>query len=503
MAFVETMPGDRDLLAGAGLAAPGDFLTLRGVIVSGHPTRHVLRVEIGGTAFILKKEHRVRWRDRVAGSWFGFGWVSKSVREARLLLALGDAGVSCPAVAAYGEDAGRAFVLLRESAGMTELRALLRELSAADRRALAGALGRELARTHAAGVDHPDLYAKHVLVHRDAGAFRFCFLDWQRSRRTTRVSWRRRLRDLAALDASLADDLAGDRERLRCLRAYLAAADGPPWRHVAAAIRRRTAALLTRRKIRELRQPPGDAQALLWPFGDERLCITPAFHAALGGALPDWLVPRPHATGGCVVRRTVALPGGRVGCLVRRWSGTSSPAPELVAAATLFRLARFGIAAPRLLAFGQAMVAPGQRFSFVLSEPPAHAMSPLALDSATLRAAGRLLRRLHDAGLRLNPGADPLAAVGQVENLPEIGPVENLPHGAVVLTSIDVLQRTSLPVETLARLDLRRLAAAFAGRISGADGLRFLHGYHAAGRLRQDFRRRVAMFNGWERRAAR
>src|SRR5205807_933169 len=84
-------------------------------------------------------------------------------------------------------------------------------------RALAARLCEALAAVHAAGVTHPDLYAKHVLV----GAAGVCFLDWARARRRWVLGWERRWRDLAALDATLADDLASPRERLACLRAYL------------------------------------------------------------------------------------------------------------------------------------------------------------------------------------------------------------------------------------------------------------------------------------------
>jgi hypothetical protein len=41
-----------------------DFLALQGVVVSGHVGRNVSRVQIGATTAYLKREHRVRWRDR-------------------------------------------------------------------------------------------------------------------------------------------------------------------------------------------------------------------------------------------------------------------------------------------------------------------------------------------------------------------------------------------------------------------------------------------------------
>src|SRR5438093_4519493 len=76
-------PRYRDLLAQHGLTAPKDFLALSGVIVSGHPDRHVMQLTLGdgptAVAAFLKREHRVPWRDRLWHAWFGLGWVSKSV----------------------------------------------------------------------------------------------------------------------------------------------------------------------------------------------------------------------------------------------------------------------------------------------------------------------------------------------------------------------------------------------------------------------------------------
>src|SRR4051812_4227843 len=79
-------PAYREFLEQRGLNTPADFLALTGVIVCGHPDRHVLRVTLGTgpetiTCF-LKREHRVPWLARLANAWAGFGPVSQSCREA-------------------------------------------------------------------------------------------------------------------------------------------------------------------------------------------------------------------------------------------------------------------------------------------------------------------------------------------------------------------------------------------------------------------------------------
>src|SRR5207302_9767094 len=136
------------------------------------------------------------------------------------------------------------------------------------------------------------------------------------------VSGRRRLHDLAALDASRAEHLASDRLRLVCLRSYLRDS-ARATRPIATAIRRITERLLKRRKIRELRQPPlpGEAQQLLWLDDGERLCVARDFYEELADRLPSWL-PRnvpPSPDGACVEHRLILLGAGRTAHLVQRW----------------------------------------------------------------------------------------------------------------------------------------------------------------------------------------
>src|SRR3954466_9464976 len=113
MTWIATNPRYREAMTGRGLRCAEDVLALPGVILGGHPDRHVIVVELGdelGRCF-LKKEHRVRWKNRLDNLWCGFGWHSKSVREARVLEAVAGAGLGCPEVIATGEAGQRAFVL--------------------------------------------------------------------------------------------------------------------------------------------------------------------------------------------------------------------------------------------------------------------------------------------------------------------------------------------------------------------------------------------------------
>ena len=184
---LEVSPRYRALFRQHGLIEPEHFLALPGKtphIVSGHPDRNVARVQFGSgprrwVAF-LKREHRVSRSAQLANALAGFGFVSRSVREARTLQALQREGICGPEWLAAGEDGqGRAFLLVREVVG-AELRSVLRDEQApARRRRIAHNLGVTLARLHSAGFRHPDLYANHLFVEPREGSIHV--LDWQRA----------------------------------------------------------------------------------------------------------------------------------------------------------------------------------------------------------------------------------------------------------------------------------------------------------------------------------
>ena len=79
-------------------------------------------------ALYLKREHRVGLRARLANALAGFGFVSRSLREACVLDALAREGVGCAEWVAAGEDGrGRAFLLLREVEDAVDVRTFLRD----------------------------------------------------------------------------------------------------------------------------------------------------------------------------------------------------------------------------------------------------------------------------------------------------------------------------------------------------------------------------------------
>jgi hypothetical protein len=430
VAFLEINPRYRDFLERHDLVDVANLQALQGVVISGHPNRHVVELTIGdGAAALhcyLKREHRTFWQQRLGNAWAGFGFVTHSRREARTLMALHQAGVRCPEWLAVGEDdRGGAFLLLAKVDGSVSLREFLGRVQnrPQTRRQVAVRLAAALAQFHEAGFQHRDLYAKHIVVD-DAG--NFVFLDWQRAPRPGQPIWRQRWRDLATLHASLADHLADRRERLACFRAYLRAAipfRPPPTfgQRAVHAIEHEAQRLLRRRKVREQRATTVAAggQRLIWLDG-EALCVTPEFYDEAGHSLPAWLPPSTLSRNG-VQHEWVSLPSGQAELVRRRsadvltwlwssWRRKSLPSPELVQLGLLFRLQRHSIITPRVLAFGQKRRWPWKADSFLLTQPPANAL-PLADVAANARTdrdslrrllcqAALLLRRLHQAGCR-------------------------------------------------------------------------------------------------------
>jgi tRNA A-37 threonylcarbamoyl transferase component Bud32 len=257
---ISIVPGCGAALAAAGLSAWTALVERSsGTLVSRHASRDVLRFPLGDGWAFLKRQYRVGWRERLASWWAGFGWVSRSRREWRVLHALQTAGVGCPEPLAVGESAdGRAFLLVNALDNAIDLPTYLgRENLSGEPGCLvlARRLGRTLAAFHRAGFTHPDLYAKHVFVHLADGSI--SFVDFQRTRMLRRVSWRQRWRDLAALDASLGEGLASGRERIACLAAYVRFASPQQWKRLFRrglwAVMKQSARLLHKQRIRRLR----------------------------------------------------------------------------------------------------------------------------------------------------------------------------------------------------------------------------------------------------------
>lgn len=503
--FLEISSRYRSFFRRLGVTDAAHFLALPGAaphIVSGHPDRNVARITFGTdgeqwSAF-LKREHRVGWRTRIGNALAGFGLSSRALREARTLQALQREGLPGPEWLAAGEDGqGRAFLLVRAAPGV-ELRAVLSaEKDQSKRQRLARRLGTALARLHTAGFRHPDLYANHVLVEGGKDAIRF--LDWQRAYLRPRLSWRERRRDLAVLHATVDDALATTEERLICLRAYWRIAEplGVSWKTVVQDVESQARRLLTRRHIREKRQPSVPPQAWICLAG-EALCVTPVLQERYGQGIPEYLRPsRETAVAAPSLRRRwPVLPGAGRALLVQRnqmklgteiWPRRETVSPEQRHAALLLRLQRHGIAAPQVLALGQRRAADGRVESLLLTEPLADTCSleawltcrmrrrtpstGLARRWSVLRQTGALLRRLHEANCYLDFGpAGCGLAVRQADG-----------QVSVVLDGVDSVTPRRRRQPRRAARDVQRVQRILrAAGCSRSDLYRFRAGYRQA-----------------------
>jgi hypothetical protein len=421
-AWVEVNPAFDNAFAARGISTPAAFLDLSGEVVGGHPDRHVLRVGLPGfpTAFYLKRQHIVTRRERFRNWRAGFGWVSRSARESIILQQLADAGQPAPRWVAAGEDGrGRAFLLVEELADAVDLREVLLDsgLSTRGRARLADRIGQMIGLLHASGFTTPELTAKHLLVSRANGAV--TPIDWQGAVQRPSLTTLDRIRALAALHASVADDLATPRERLRVLRAALRSARSAGllderFSTLARRIAREAAQRVQCRSIRNQRCTFLGNQRLIWLAGEAVCAVprvaaiwpTPAITVPFYGGEPGALaIQLSDGRAGHLIRGRSFAPFGRL----RAWArGKPWRSPGVTLGRLLFHLERYDIPAPRLLAFGQRLAGPNSAEWFALHTPPAPVIGEL--HHASAEQLGACLRQLHDAGCR--PYGDPLTVFG-------------------------------------------------------------------------------------------
>jgi hypothetical protein len=489
-------------LARCGVHSADAALSLAGEVVSGHTDRHVMRVDLrGGTSSrtaYLKREHvtGLKWR---AKNWAaGFGWVSRCEREANTLESLETAGLPGPQWLAYGEDGtGRAFLLVDDLTGSTDLTTLLRDHPPQGRLTdrLAERVGTALAELHASGFATPDLAAKHLFV--GDGDDPVSVIDWPSAPKPGRVRDVDVVRWLGGLHAGVLPELADDRLRLRALWAYRRACRRlgrpVPYRfgsmakavHAAAERRQSRSSVRTQRHTTDLRQ------RLVWVAGEAVVAIPEvAAEWPTPAECSPFYPPSPAVTPPHGKRERVTLPGGRSAVLVR--FHTVDPvgrmvavvrerpwrSPAATAARVLFHLQRHGLPAPRLLAFGQRCTSAVAAESFVCADMPPAAVALAtflarpsttpAASAAVLAECGRLLRQLHDAGLRPVPHPSPNDPLFVVSDDDTTSVAVGSPFAVKLVKRVSDAQRAA---------DLRRfitpLDRTAGGWVSG--------GYHGAG----------------------
>lgn len=255
-------PGYESALQHAGLETLEKVAAYQGEL---HKTqrgnRDVFRVTVTGpngtpTTLYIKRN----WRAKTGDGWralltHGSIW-SKSRVEFDNYLKLRRAGIATPTPVAYGEIRGWfkekfSCLITEQCPGRPLDERLAAASSESDRRQLLEQLARFLRNMHDKGISFPDIYAAHVFVidsDRDSTA-NFALIDVARLYvRAEPVSERLRIRDVAALDASIPPEAASDALREQFLTDY---AGGPDQaRRLGAGVRRRVAKLLRRERFK-------------------------------------------------------------------------------------------------------------------------------------------------------------------------------------------------------------------------------------------------------------
>lgn len=397
-----------------GLWTADDYLQLPGVIVSGHPDRHVRRVHLPGYGqAYLKRQHYVTFKERFRNWWKGHGWVSRSVREGRMLQLLSQFTQNIPQWLAFGENSHRqSFLLVASLDDAVDLHHWLRRKEGLNLRDLARQIGQVIAQLHDLGLTLPDLTAKHIFVK--SKTQQIALVDWASSNRRSFIPLRDRLRDLGRFHASVSHEIAGVRERLVLLsaatRTYL---QRYPYcqklSDLARRIDRSSQSLCKRSSLRDQRQSQSDAPELIW-LAQESVCVTPEAARWWPHPLRDFPLYDENFSD-----TTWTLPSGETGYLMRgcsrltlkelwnRWRGYPLSSPAQHWARLLVHLQRRGVAVPRLLAFGHHPCSWHSLKWFVLYAPYS---SPSNFDDDRLFIdLGFLLRQLHDAGCLLIPSS--------------------------------------------------------------------------------------------------
>lgn len=477
--FLVIAPGCRDRSHRHGLSFAKDFLDLPCVRIGGHRHRYVARVglpagfgestgnsaptdrtitlkmgvcpEAAWPGSLLKIENRIPLLQRIASMRMGRGLASASEREALNLDMAARYGLPAPPWIAYGEHRGRSFLLVSEIPGAVPLG----HAANSPRLALhfAAWMGKTLAKMHALGVVHGDLFLKHVLFDPEKGEP--VLVDWQRARVVHAPRISDRLRDLAALASSLppaseflptdSEENGSARLRLRiisrALSAYLSqsskypnpGATLPGFTELWKLLDREVQQLVNRHGPRGSQSQQGHRPGHDWVVVPREHCREFAW-TTLGiektqsvQLAMEWMgvsAPRLAEHGRAQGIRWVRGANGRVVAGIAWWKGKrplwgirlgKRPlGPELTLSRRLFHLDNLGIEGPKVLARGVHRIAGSKkiRIHFLIFQPTRSGMGiglwlrrtafhPGLRRKSLLEAMGRTLANLHGKGVLL------------------------------------------------------------------------------------------------------
>jgi heptose I phosphotransferase len=407
-------PDDRELVAQHRLDDLEYLLARRDgrTVAPGHRSRDTIRLETpaadtetGVREFYLKRERNIRWKHILRHAVSGRGFSTFGRVELEVLRTLRAAGLNCARPVACVQQIGlrsHGCLVLEAVPHVTPLNQWLagplRDEPRERREALFTLLGEQVARLHAAGVHHARLYADKAFVDHAAQGAKIWFLDFRRGRVQRGVSFAQRVEGAAALLATLPRRLADETDREAFLDAYLRTSE-LEYRGMefAVAVEREVERLLTFRKIWEIRESDTAEHLAVRPLDNVefgKMWIDRGFRGELESAgldtfeavmstrqgrqlraLPDrenWRVELaasqaasslPHAA--YLKKHHVRKPATWLRAKIGAGPGESAGRIE---AQNVARLSRSGIAAMKLIAYGEKLHGDGLLESFVLTE---------------------------------------------------------------------------------------------------------------------------------------
>ena len=222
----------------AGKDAFAEVERLEGKVYRELEARRTLRTEVDGKGYFVKIHRGIGWGEIVKNLLTAKAPVLGAGQEWRAIQRLTEAGVPTMTAVAYGERGSNpaqqhSFIVTEELAPTVDLEQLsLNWLQQPPPPTLKRALIRRVAEMtgamHRAGVNHRDCYICHFMLHTDkpvtAADLRLSVIDLHRAQVRDSVPRRWRDKDLAGLYFSALNIGLTQRDFLRFLRSYFAAA---------------------------------------------------------------------------------------------------------------------------------------------------------------------------------------------------------------------------------------------------------------------------------------
>lgn len=204
----------------------------RGAVLKEKKNRRIIRIAIPGSPALtlyMKEHRRTPLLEAIASLLSGTWPASPARREWRVIKALRAAGIETMAPVAYGERGsgtwrGPSFLLTAEAEGKRlEDHVPLLKGKFREKRCIIAALADCARRMHRQGFNHRDFYLCHLFLAGDLAKTRIILIDLQRVQRRARGFNRWVVKDLAALNYSSPRGVVSAADRMRFIRAYLAA----------------------------------------------------------------------------------------------------------------------------------------------------------------------------------------------------------------------------------------------------------------------------------------